>query len=171
MYVYETFSKASVDKSQFLQVPIVLDPDNVISMPPSTLWMQNAMNNTINAQHIQQALAENYAVGHDMQKAYAELVPLMADSRGEKLILAAANRFVAIDKKGGSSTPEARAKAARNLALLFIAYMGHQFLFGDGTYDNLVENEIRSLLEYSERLHPEAQDTARLLKILDDLLH
>lgn len=150
----------------------MVEQDNIgfTSMPPSTPWMQNAVNIAGNMHHIQRAQAANYACGHDMQKAYAELVPLMADRRGEMLILAAADRFVSVDTRGMTGTREARAKAARDLALLFTAYMGHQFLFGDETYNTIIETEVRALLAYSEKLHPEAQDTAKLRKVLDDLL-
>jgi len=89
------------------------DQDSIVfeSVPPSTPWMYNAVPIATNIHHVECALAGNCAAAHDMHKAYAELVPLMADKREEKLILAAANRFVAVDTNGIVSTRQARAKA------------------------------------------------------------
>lgn len=110
-------------------------------------------------------IAQHYVAAHNMDKAFEELMPLFDDETGERLLLAAIDRYDETNESDES--PEAQAKASRDVALLMLAAMGHEYYRGSGAYNTVIHQDVTALLEHSEKLHPAAQDNARLRAVLE----
>jgi hypothetical protein len=111
-------------------------------------------------------ISQHYVAEHDMSKALQELMPLFDSEIGHRLTIAAIDRYTSICK---SDEPrEMKAKAARDVATLFLGSMGHEYS-RTGVYNTVTRGDIEQLLDYSESLHPAAKDNVRLRNVLEGI--
>ena len=109
-------------------------------------------------------VAQHYVIAHDMDKAFEELMPLFDGETGPRLMQVAIDHYN--DVHEGDESPEAKAKSSRDAALLMLAAMVHERHKSGGAYQTVMYQDVAALLDYSESLHPAAQDNARLRAVL-----